>query len=296
MTDHIETVQAEEVPQELSVIVSQSGLEQTKGQKLLAMFTPYFKTMGEIELKINSINKDNPTAIDMKIAREIRLSLKDNRVASEKAKDESKGMILIEGRLIDNLNNIVKNTSKGLELQCEQIEKFAEIQEQKRKEELKATRLEILMPITDQAHIYPLGEMTQESFDDLVNGLVLAAKAKKEAEEKLEAERIERERIDRLHTERKDSVLHLWNFTSEFEKTLNFGEQSDSDFNNFIQRLNNAKAEHDKIIEQQRIENERLRKEAEEKQKALEAERKAAEEKARIEKEKSDKTNGNINN
>jgi len=95
---------------ELTAIVENSGLENTKGQKLLSMFTPYFTAMAEIETKINSLNAENPLAVDVKMAREIRLALKNNRVASEKVKDEQKASILIEGRLIDNLNNIVKNT------------------------------------------------------------------------------------------------------------------------------------------------------------------------------------------
>ena len=45
---------------ELIHIVESSGLEKTKGEKLLSMFSPFFKRMGEIELKINSLNSENP--------------------------------------------------------------------------------------------------------------------------------------------------------------------------------------------------------------------------------------------
>lgn len=114
---------------ELIAVVESSELEKTKSQKLLEMFTPYFSCMAEIETKINGLNKTDPQKEDIKISRGIRLALKNNRVASEKVKDDSKAAILIEGRLIDNMNNIIKNTSKGLELQCEQIEKDAEIKE-----------------------------------------------------------------------------------------------------------------------------------------------------------------------
>src|SRR5688572_24538830 len=150
---------------ELVQIVETSGLEKTKGQQLLQMFTPYFNRMAEIEVKINLINKDTPTKEDVKIAREIRLALKNNRVASEKVKDDSKAAILIEGRLIDNLNNIVKNTSKGLELQCESVEKYHELQEQKRKDAIKAERIELLSAYEIDTSFYDLGNMPDEAFN-----------------------------------------------------------------------------------------------------------------------------------
>lgn len=164
MSTEILEVETEEVSNELVTIVKQSGPEQTKGQRLLQMFTPYFNKMAEIETKITAINKDNPTKADVSIARAIRLSLKENRVASEKLKDSQKETIIIEGRLIDNLNNIVKNTSKSLELQCESIEKAEEIKENARKESLKIERIELLKPYTDGSS-FPLETMTTDAFD-----------------------------------------------------------------------------------------------------------------------------------
>lgn len=183
-------------------IVENSGLEKTKSQKLLEMFTPYFARMSEIETKINGLNATDPQKEDIKIAREIRLALKNNRVASEKIKDDAKASILIEGRLIDNLNNIVKNTSKGLELKCEQIEKDAEIKEAARIEAIRISRVELLAPYVEDANIFPLGAMTQDQFDTMLSGYKLAVEQKKEAESKLEAERIAKEAAEKLEQER----------------------------------------------------------------------------------------------
>lgn len=183
-------------------IVENSGLEKTKSQKLLEMFTPYFNRMSEIETKINGLNTSDPQKEDIKIAREIRLALKNNRVASEKIKDDAKAGILIEGRLIDNLNNIVKNTSKGLELKCEQIEKDAEIKEAARIEAVRVSRVELLSPYVEDANIFPLGSMSQDQFDTMLSGYKLAIEQKKEAEQKAEAERLAKEAADKLEQER----------------------------------------------------------------------------------------------
>jgi hypothetical protein len=282
---------------ELIAIVEKSGLEMTKGQRLLEMFTPYFNKMAEIEGKINSLNSVNPGAIDVKMAREIRLALKNNRVASEKVKEDTKAMILIEGRLIDNLNNIVKNTSKGLEMQCESIEKFAEIQEQKRKEERKAHRLELLKPYEPEEGYfqsnYDLLNMGDDAFDNLLSGTKLNYEAKKEAERKAEAERIAREKAEAEERERmRQENERLKKEAIERERLAEIERKKQE--KKLAEQKAKAEAERKALEEKARkeaIERERLaeierkkqeKKLAEQKAKA-EAERKALEEKARKE-------------
>lgn len=254
---------------QLAVIIENSGLENTKGQKLLSMFTPYFTAMAEIETKINSLNAENPLAVDVKMAREIRLALKNNRVASEKVKDEQKASILIEGRLIDNLNNIVKNTSKGLELKCESIEKYAEQQELKRKEERKLIRLEALKPYEELEGFfnlnYDLLNMEDMAFDNLLEGTKLSYEAKKERERKAEELRIENELKEQKERER---------IKAENEKLKLEAEQREKEL-----------AEQKKAQEEERLKAEKLL--ADEKAKQ-EAERIKQEKKLADEKKKAD--------
>lgn len=195
-------VETEVIENELIKVVETSGVEKTKSQRLLEMFTPYFNKMGDIEKKISLLNSDSPNKEDVKIAREIRMALKNNRVAAEKVKDDSKAAMLIEGRLIDSLNNIVKNTSKGLELKCEQIEKDAEIKEAARIEAIRTERAEMLSPYVEDANIFPLGTMTDEQFETMLSGYKLAKQQKIEQEQKAEAERLEREAAEKLEQER----------------------------------------------------------------------------------------------
>jgi len=253
---------------ELTAIVENSGLENTKGQKLLSMFTPYFTAMAEIETKINSLNAENPLAVDVKMAREIRLALKNNRVASEKVKDEQKASILIEGRLIDNLNNIVKNTSKGLELKCESIEKYAEQQELKRKEERKLIRLEALKPYEESEGFfnfnYDLLGMEDVAFDNLLEGTKLSYEAKKERERKAEEERIAKELAEQKERER----IKAENERLKLEAEAREKELAEQKRLQEEERIKQEKLLADEKAKQEaeRIEQERLR--AEEKKKA----------------------------
>ena len=97
---------------ELTVVVESSGLPLTKGQQYLEMFTPHFQKMADIESKINMLDTESPALEDATMARAIRIALKNNRVASDKVKKEMKKNILIEGKLIDSLNNIIVNTER----------------------------------------------------------------------------------------------------------------------------------------------------------------------------------------
>lgn len=214
-------IQAPQKSNELIAVVESSGLEKTKGQRLLEMLTPYFNRMAQIELKINGLNKTDPKPEDIKIAREIRLALKTNRIASEKVKDELKASILIEGRVIDNMNNIIKNTSKSLELQCEQIEKDAEIKEAARVESIRASRAELLSPYIEDTSIFPLGTMTVDQFDQMLSGYKLAKQHKEDEAARLETERLEREAAEKLEQERiKEENARLKAEADEKEKAL----------------------------------------------------------------------------
>ena len=187
------------VAPELAIIAQSSGLEITKSQKLLQMFTPYFQRMGEIEAKIDLIDVESPSKEDVGIAREIRLALRSNRTASEKVKDDCKTAILVEGRLIDNLNNVVKNTSKLLESKCEAIEKHAEIQEKKRQDDLLAHRwpeLKVYLPEGSNQAMFSLGTMDEEQYQTMLSGYRLVHEQRLEATRKAEEERLAREKAE----------------------------------------------------------------------------------------------------
>lgn len=270
---------------ELTRIVQTSGLEQTKGQKLLALFTPYFNRLAEIEAKINLLNPTNPEREDIIIAKEIRLSLRNNRVASEKIKDDSKALILAEGRVIDNLNNIIKNTSKPLEEKCEQVEKFAEIQEQRRKEERKIERVKLLEPYASEypyntsagyfSFNYNLLDMTDVAFDDLLASVKLNCEKQKQEKLKAEEERIAREKTDAEERERiRQENIKLKAEREEREKEI---------------AIERAKAETERRATEEKSRLERAEQEAKLKKEREERERLEAELKAGREKEESDK-------
>ena len=70
-----------------------------------------------------------------------------------------------------------------------------------------------------------------------LKGLKDAFEAKIEEERKAEAERVRIEEVKRLHEQRKNMAIPYYQFWSEFEKMINFGEQAQSDFDAFMDRI-----------------------------------------------------------
>lgn len=161
---------------DLSMIVRESKLKPTLGAAMLETFTPFSNLLNKIELEVRTLNAKNPTEADSDRAREIRLALvKQVRKPAEKAKIDGKAEILIEGRLYDNIFKVIETSSKALELQCENIEKF---QEKKLDAE---RRLQIEPYLNGQPHM-AWGKMTEQEFKDSLDMRIeLKKKRDKEA-------------------------------------------------------------------------------------------------------------------
>lgn len=181
---------------ELERVVLESGLELSEGEQIKQSYLPFFIQIAEIKEESKKINFENPTELDEKIARELRLRMVKIRTGSATIKDERKKIHLLRGNLEQSSYNLIKT---GCELEEEillQVEKKREIAEKLRKENLKNERLELLKNVCENPEIYPLSEMEEESFNDLFEALKIA-KQQKEEKEKAELLRLENERIER---------------------------------------------------------------------------------------------------
>ena len=183
------------IPAELSPVIQDTKIELSKAESHARAFAPSMQTYVELADKLKGLNKDNPTDADAKIARENRLKMVKVRTSAEEIKDLRKEGIKAEGDLIQALYNVVKNSCIVTETEFTEIEKFAERKEQERQLALIETRKELLAEFCTDTSYLPLGVMTDEQFDRLIENEKLAATARKEAAEKAEATRIEAERL-----------------------------------------------------------------------------------------------------
>lgn len=155
---------------------------------------------------------------EMKQAREARLALRVIRVAIGNKHQELKEDALRYGQALDKIKRTLTGLIEPIEEHLQKQEKFAEVQEAKRKKELfdkRADRLRQYMPEND-INMLPLAEMSEEAFNNMFDGAALAAenkkkqeelaakKAQEEAEEKKRLEAENKKLNDKLEKEKKE--------------------------------------------------------------------------------------------
>lgn len=192
-------LQVIEIPEFLPV-TKQSGI--AKAEQYAATFAPFMIAVKELSEKAAGINHTEPSALDAKLAREVRLSLVKNRTATASKKDESKAALLAESNLIQNLHNVVVNTSQLIEAELTAVEKYAENKEKERIEVLRVNRAEQLSHYVEDANIFPLGTMTEDAFTELLTGSRLAFE-KRQEDARLAEERRIKEENDRLEEQKR---------------------------------------------------------------------------------------------
>lgn len=192
--------------QEITKLLENSLIEKSKSDYIIEKFSDFTAVATEWNEKANAIVVTDESQTDlMKQAREGRLLLKAKRIEIEKTRKSLKEQSLNEGRLIDSiaksLTLLVEPAEKHLELQ----ERYAEIQDQKRKAELKAKRYELILPYAEviDPETLNLGLITEQAFIGILNyakttydaKLESERLAKIEQEEKAKAEAEEKERL-----------------------------------------------------------------------------------------------------
>ncbi len=273
---------------QLIQIVEQSNIEPTKGAQMMELFVPYFKRMDEVERKISILPAENPSKEDCEMAKAIRKALRDNRLEAERIKKQGKEAIIIEGRLFDNLYNIIDNSSKPLEKRCEAIEKWHEIEEAKRVEAVYQERKNLCDELEADTVFVNIRQMSDEQFAAYIDQIKAAKAAKAEAD-RIEAERLaEHERqLDHRMKLRLKTLAAL-----DIDGGLmNIREMPDEQFDTFVKSeqakiaaraaavkaAEDARIEATKVAEEQRIAREAAEKEAEKVRAELDAAKKAAE-------------------
>ena len=277
----------------LDKIVKESGLQLVEADQIKGAYLPFLEQFAEVVNEASKINAENPTKLDEEIASKLRKRTVKIRTGAEALKEDRKKIHLIKGALEQSSYNVIKNTALLAEEAFRNVEEFSAKKEAARKEVLRIERLDMLKPYCDNPEFYPLGEMDESGFNDLLNGMKLQAEAKVKAEQdRLEALRLEEERkqkqiaIDKLTQERRIVLLgYMYAYLGEGV----LGEMSEEEFE-AVKSI--AVAEYEAVKkEEQRIkdENEALRKQKESDDAKAKQLAKEANDKLLIEKEKSDR-------
>lgn len=283
-----------EAPKELAVIVTQSGLEQSKAATLLSSFGEPFQSALSIIQAAQDINVTSEDQIDeIEQAGIARKELKRVRCEVENTRKILKESIVREGKAIDGMANVIKAIIVPVEENLEKQEKFAERLAAERHARKVAERQAKLTTYVTDTSMYKYEDISDEAFAQLIKQLDDAKKAQEEAEriakekaeeerKKAEAERLERDRKAAEEAERIRKENEKLKAEAEArEKELARQREAEA------KRLAAERAEQDKKLAEERAKAEAERKkreqlEAEQKAKAeAEAQAKAAEEEAK---------------
>jgi hypothetical protein len=199
-------------------------VKRTLEEEIQAHFLDFEKQAGEWRERANEIKVTDASQIDlMNEARTARLALKTIRVNVEKRHTELKADALKYGQTLDKIKRTLVGYIEPIEEYLLEQEKFAEVQEEKRRKELFDKRIIELKPyISEQeAKAFPLGDMKDEAFANLLNGYKLAKEAKEneaKAQQTLREEQqlrdeVERKRLavenEKLRKEKEDQNVKL---------------------------------------------------------------------------------------
>jgi len=193
---------------EFTEVVSKSKIELSKAQQHAVAFAPSMNQYHELAAVLSDLDKVSPTAEDSKKAREARLKMVKIRTGAETIKDDLKAIILVEGNLIQDLFNVVKNTCLLTEAEFTAVEKHQERIEAAKKEVLYTERVALLEPYGEINQFVDLRAMDEESFAKYLENEKLAFNTKIEQEKAAELARIKAEKkaeSERLEAERKQA-------------------------------------------------------------------------------------------
>lgn len=244
-------------PKDLSVVLKEFPID--NGEQIHKAFAPFFQEAKSLEAEARALVVTSADQYEeMNRASDMRKALKRIRIDAEKTKKTLKEDVLLRGRAIDGMFNIIQFAIKPLEEHLEQQEKFAELLAEKEKAELKSKREAELTQYGVDVTFIHVEDMPADVYENFL------AKAKKEfddkveAEKKAEADRLEKERLDKVEMDRRlEFAPYSFLLVSE---APDFRGMRDHEFTAFMDGMKKAKASHDEEQERIKAENESLKK------------------------------------
>jgi len=208
VTDEVITPD-EVLPPEALQVLKNSKLTPDTSSRLKLMFKERFSKIEKYAAMAYDINvTDISQKPEMKLSASLRSNIRTERTGADKdRKAEGEDARLFVGA-VNGMFNVLKAIALPAEAHLEKQEKFAERYEAEQKDQLRKAREIALEPYSEviTSEGMDLAAMTDEGFDNLVNGAKLQIEAKQKEDEEAERLRIAEEKrieAERIEAERK---------------------------------------------------------------------------------------------
>lgn len=261
------------------------GLSPSKADQLKAIYYPMIEAVQGFEKSVNELMSEEHSEEKARKAKVLRLDIAKMRIKADKARKELKQQSLLEGRAIDGTCNTFKNAVVPMEEALKEVENYEERQEQERVQNLQAEREAELVKcgVKVEAHHKAIfGNMSQDAWDNFINGAKLNREAVKQAElkaaqDKKEAERKQAEEHELMKKENERLKVESQKLEAERQKREAEQEKFNAEQRERVYKLNKERAEVERLekqIQKDKLQQQQAR-EAQERQ-VLEAKRKRA--------------------
>jgi len=262
--------------------INSSGItELSKAQEIAVNYVPFLSEIDDQTKLLKELEKGNEQHVQK--AHRIKLDLGKICSRAENQKRTDKQLILVQGKFIDGLFNVVNGAARLTQLEAKEIELNFEKIESERIEKVQIERANQLASF-EMVAPPSLGEMEKDVFDNFLSGVKLGYQAKKEAERKAEEEKIQAQIVEKIRWTRAVIIAPYLDYFNDAEK-IKLGELSESEFDIICSKLKEKKEAYYKKQKEIRLENERLKKEAAEREKKEHKQREKYEAEIRAERE-----------
>lgn len=175
-----------------------AGLDIQTAANLRQSYAGHFKALKPWLEQANALTPitDASQVREMKLAGEVRKALKEIRVDADKTRKKLKAEVILYGKAIDGLFNVLNLAISPVEERLRAEEDFVKQQEQKRRDEIRKVREGKLLELKIDPSFYNLADMPDATFDSLLETHRQAFEASKAAAAKADAERIERMEVE----------------------------------------------------------------------------------------------------
>jgi len=188
-------------------LAEERGLDLNRVETLMQAYGDNYAEVLQLADGFDSIViEDVNDAAGMASARKARLAIRQVRIDTENKRIQLKADSLREGKAIDGMANIIKDIAEPAEKHLQLQEDYAKVVEQKRLDDLKATRIAELGEYMENVQVFNLAEMPEPQYQEILQGAI-AKKKQAEVDAAAEAKKLEDERLAEVaRQEERDKV------------------------------------------------------------------------------------------
>lgn len=198
-------------------VQQQKGLEENKVNQIKNLYLPMIELLDSMEEEFNILVNQPITLSLTKQAKDLRLRIRKVRTVADDKRKEAKDQYMIAANAIQGAYNTLKFAVVSKEEKLQGIEKFYEIQEQKRLERLQIERSEEIKKYGVEFIPDSLGLMADEVWKNYLQGTIDSFKKAEAEKQRIKEESERKEKLEQLKRQRMQEIMPYFDYFEQIE-------------------------------------------------------------------------------